>query len=139
MLSVLEVDLATIVASLPIFWPHLRRNIASILVTHEVEIKITRDSLYVREGGGEHGAHWDVEGGELDPWKLPKLNLRGDAMMLSDFKFEGKAASEVKETSVGRIAPERSARTWSFGSRTFRTPSTRSSSKIPLTNSASRY
>ncbi|KAJ4404689.1 hypothetical protein N0V82_010451 [Gnomoniopsis sp. IMI 355080] len=138
-LSVLEVDLATIVASLPIFWPHLRRNIASILVTHEVEIKITRDSMYVREGGGEHGAHWDIEGGEADPWKLPKLSLRGDAVMLSDFKFDGSTASELKETAVGSVVPERPARTWSFGSRTFRTPSSRSSSKIPLTNSASRY
>ncbi|KAJ4394487.1 hypothetical protein N0V93_003705 [Gnomoniopsis smithogilvyi] len=138
-LSVLEVDLATIVASLPIFWPHLRRNIASILVTHEVEIKITRDSVYVREGGGEHGAHWDVEGGESDPWKLPKLNLRGDAVMLSDFKFEGQTTSESKETVVGRVAPERPGRAWSFGSRTYRSPSSRSSSKIPLTNSANRF
>lgn len=138
-LSVLEVDLATIVASLPIFWPHLRRNIASILVTHEVEVKITRDSVYVREGGSSatNGAHWDVESGETDPWKLPKLNLRGDAVMLSDFKFEGNPTSSGgggeldKETSVANPG----VRSWSFGkSRTYRSPSSRSISKIPLTN-----
>lgn len=144
-LSVLEVDLATIVASLPIFWPHLRRNIASILVTHEVEIKITRDSVYVRENGGSapsNGAHWDVESGETDPWKLPKLNLRGDAVMLSDFKFEGNHTSSSggldKETAAGGVANP-SARSWAFGSRTFRNPSSRSISKFPLTDAGSGF
>lgn len=141
-LSVLEVDLATIVASLPIFWPHLRRNVASILVTHEVEVKITRGSVFVREGGiGGSEARWDVEGGERDdPWMLPKLNLRGDAVMLSDFKFEGNTPSGSKETPSGIIVEHGAgARTWSFSSRKLRAPSTRSSSKVPLTNSVSRF
>lgn len=75
-LSVVEVDLATVVASLPVFWPHLRRNIASILITHEIEVKVTRKSDFFLGGlggGGSSGAlkrntrnvgaHWDVEVG----------------------------------------------------------------------------
>lgn len=71
-LSVLEVDLATIVASLPIFWPHLQRNITSILITHEVEVKFSRQSEYLpripRMSTGNQslhagGARWDVETG----------------------------------------------------------------------------
>lgn len=72
MLSVIEADLATVVASLPVFWPHLRRNIASILITHEIEVKVTRKSDFFLGGGGggalkrntrNVGAHWDVEVG----------------------------------------------------------------------------
>lgn len=86
-LSVVEVDLATIVASLPVFWPHLRREVASILITHEIEIKVTRKSEFFAAGGGgnnnstgrnrrstRHGAgpaltgtHWDVEVGDNNP------------------------------------------------------------------------
>ncbi|KAJ4404467.1 hypothetical protein N0V82_010483, partial [Gnomoniopsis sp. IMI 355080] len=40
-LSVLEVDIATIAASLPVFWPYLRRNIDRIMITHEIEVKVT--------------------------------------------------------------------------------------------------
>lgn len=119
MLSVLEVDLATIVASLPIFWPHLRRNIASILVTHEVEVKITRHSTFVREGNAAHG--WDLESGETDPWKLPKLNLREDDMMMNDFRPQGTNPGSSKETAVGSIV-EHGTRSWSFGSRALKSP-----------------
>lgn len=52
-LSIIEVDLATVAATLPVFWPHLRREIAAILVTREVEVKITRHSaLWKTRGGG---------------------------------------------------------------------------------------
>lgn len=42
-LSILEVDLATIVASLPVFWPHLRRNIDKIMITREVDVQVTHE------------------------------------------------------------------------------------------------
>ncbi|KAL1851643.1 hypothetical protein Daus18300_012516, partial [Diaporthe australafricana] len=42
-LSILEVDLATVVASLPVFWPHLRRNIDKIMITREVEVQVTHE------------------------------------------------------------------------------------------------
>ncbi|PSR88581.1 hypothetical protein BD289DRAFT_498805, partial [Coniella lustricola] len=37
-LSIIEVDIATTMASLPVFWPYLRRNIDRIMITHEVEV-----------------------------------------------------------------------------------------------------
>lgn len=43
-LSVLEVNLATICASLPVFWPVLKENLGRILVTREVDVtRETRD------------------------------------------------------------------------------------------------
>ena len=43
-LSVLEVNLATICASLPVFWPVIKENLGKILVTREVDItRETRD------------------------------------------------------------------------------------------------
>lgn len=38
MLSVLEVNIATICASLPVFWPVIRENLGRILVTYEVDV-----------------------------------------------------------------------------------------------------
>lgn len=57
-LSILEVDLATIVASLPVFWPHLRRNIDKIMITREVEVKVTHEPrafTQIEDEGGEDG------------------------------------------------------------------------------------
>lgn len=43
-LSVLEVNLATICASLPVFWPVISENLGRILVTREVDVtRETRD------------------------------------------------------------------------------------------------
>lgn len=43
-LSVLEVNLATICASLPVFWPVIEENLGRILVTREVDVtRETRD------------------------------------------------------------------------------------------------
>jgi hypothetical protein len=43
-LSVLEVNLATICASLPVFWPVINENLGRILVTHEIDVtRETRD------------------------------------------------------------------------------------------------
>lgn len=55
MLSVLEVDIATIVASLPVFWPYLRRNIGRIMVTHEIEVKVTENFTQIDDQTDELG------------------------------------------------------------------------------------
>lgn len=54
-LSVLEVDIATIVASLPVFWPYLRRNIDKIMITHEIEVKVTEHFTQIDDQTDELG------------------------------------------------------------------------------------
>lgn len=101
-LSVVEVDLATIVASLPVFWPHFRRNIASIMVTHEVEIKVTRKSEFRSRVGSQdtiRAAAWNgtVSTGE-DNFKSPsqgvvleELNIsRRDTREYNHVPFDGR-------------------------------------------------
>lgn len=51
-LSILEVDIATIMASLPVFWPFLRRNIDRILITHEIEVKVTEHFTQIDDTSG---------------------------------------------------------------------------------------
>lgn len=61
-LSTMEVELAKICASLPVFWPVLKRQIGSyIMVTHEV--KITRED---RRWGGEDAAGGGGNGDEVE-------------------------------------------------------------------------
>lgn len=43
-LSILEINVATIVAALPVFWPHLQKNLDKIMITREIEIKVTGSS-----------------------------------------------------------------------------------------------
>lgn len=50
-LSSMEVDLATICASLPVFWPVITKNVGQIFVTHEV--KITREHRRTNSGGDD--------------------------------------------------------------------------------------
>lgn len=54
-LSVLEVDIATIAASLPVFWPYLRRNIDRIMITHEIEVKVTEHFTQIDDQTDELG------------------------------------------------------------------------------------
>ncbi|KAF3765022.1 hypothetical protein M406DRAFT_331336 [Cryphonectria parasitica EP155] len=54
-LSILEVDLATIMASLPVFWPYLRRNIDRIMITHEIEVKVTEQHFTQIDDRGLEG------------------------------------------------------------------------------------
>lgn len=55
-LSILEVDIATIMASLPVFWPYLRRNIDRIMITHEIEVKVTENFTQLEDDGPNGGA-----------------------------------------------------------------------------------
>lgn len=50
-LSILEVDIAAIMASLPVFWPYMRRNIDRIMVTHEIEVKVTEHFTQIDDQG----------------------------------------------------------------------------------------
>lgn len=69
-LSVLEVNIATIVAALPVFWPLLRRNIDRIFITHEVEVKVTSTEGFNQiKGDGDSDVkrqptHWPNDGNE---------------------------------------------------------------------------
>ncbi|KAF4420478.1 hypothetical protein CGCF415_v008783 [Colletotrichum fructicola] len=42
-LAILEIDVAAICASLPVFWPVLRSGIGQIFVTHEVKVEVTTE------------------------------------------------------------------------------------------------
>lgn len=50
-------------AALPVFWPHLRRNIDKIMVTHEVEVKITTSSGFnqIESDSKNTPNHWVAE------------------------------------------------------------------------------
>lgn len=67
LLSSLEVNLASICASVPIFWPLLRQQVFRILVTKEVEI--TRDDRDERAG--------DDSDDEDDPAKIKNQESNG--------------------------------------------------------------
>lgn len=64
-LSILEVNIATTMASLPVFWPYLRRNIDKILITHEVEVKVTEHFTQIDDRASENQFP-DEEGAERE-------------------------------------------------------------------------
>lgn len=64
MLAALEVDIATITASLPVFWPVLKNlSINQILVTREVKVTLEHRRL----SSGKSGSDRDDDGVELQP------------------------------------------------------------------------
>lgn len=99
-LSILEVNIATIVAALPVFWPHLRRNIDRIMVTHEVEVKITTSSGFNQiESDPKHTPnHWAAEdsktGSEVIAMRpLQPTNSNGKSGSLgAGLPFDGKGS-----------------------------------------------
>lgn len=85
----LEVNLATIVAALPVFWPHLRRNIDRIFVTHEVEVKVTSSEGFSEiQGDGDldtkRRTHWPSDGDISDSKDLSSVILK-DLNTTSDY------------------------------------------------------
>lgn len=52
-LSCLEIDLAIICASIPIFWPVLQKSLSAIFVRHEIEVVETRID--------DHGLAYELE------------------------------------------------------------------------------
>ncbi|TEA16146.1 hypothetical protein C8034_v001061 [Colletotrichum sidae] len=53
-LTALEIDVAAICASLPVFWPVLKSSMGNIFVTHEVKVTVTTESRQLsRSCGGD--------------------------------------------------------------------------------------
>lgn len=52
-LSCLEIDLAIICASIPIFWPVMQKSLSAIFVSHEIEVVETRND--------DHGLAYELE------------------------------------------------------------------------------
>jgi hypothetical protein len=95
-LSCLEIDLAIICASMPIFWPVIERSLASIFVSYEV--KVTEEHVQVEDYGLayelEHtksqgqestrsGSGTSMEGltrDEEDGGKIPKFSIGPDPL-----------------------------------------------------------
>lgn len=88
-LSSIEVSLATMCASLPVFWPVIVKNLGPyIMVTHEV--KITHETRYgpnssrprLREGGAEDDddvelrqQSWGSGDGDTSTTRLPEVHI----------------------------------------------------------------
>lgn len=110
-LSILEVDLATVVASLPVFWPHLRRNIDKIMITREVEVKVThepRSFTQIEDDGvkdGKRSAGTDGYSGDpatILPWESQAKNhtyaKSSDTIALQDLRrsYSNKRVNTVR-------------------------------------------
>jgi hypothetical protein len=92
-LSCLEIDLAIICASMPIFWPIIEKSFASILVSYEVDVTEERvDDDYglayelehtkslgqrsLRSGTSMEG----LTGGDEDATNIPKFSIGPDPL-----------------------------------------------------------
>ncbi|KAJ0123088.1 hypothetical protein J7T55_011552 [Diaporthe amygdali] len=110
-LSILEVDLATIVASLPVFWPHLRRNIDKIMITREVEVKVTHEPRpftqiedQATKDGTRSGASDKYVGdpATILPWEIQGTNTSStkgsESIVLQDLRrsYSNKRTNDVK-------------------------------------------
>lgn len=95
-LSVLEVNIATIAATLPVFWPHLRRNIEAIMVTREVSVKITRQSAVFGHSRGLGSTSMTTSGGHTYP--MPDIDVErrggggigGDGVGVGDWGYDSR-------------------------------------------------
>ncbi|WYZ35775.1 hypothetical protein EsH8_X_000422 [Colletotrichum jinshuiense] len=47
-LAILEIEVAAICASLPVFWPMLQKGMGQIFVTHEVKVTVTTETVETR-------------------------------------------------------------------------------------------
>lgn len=104
-ISSMEVCLATICASLPVFWPVLKKSLSSyIMVTHE--IKVTRESRQAR--GDEFGDRMELrpgitpksQGRQDDPFRLPSLQASGGRTDITSYRS---SLTETQEEQFSRI------------------------------------
>lgn len=81
-LSIIEIHVATILAALPVFWPHLTERLNSIMITREVEINVSGigfNEIKDDEGGNERG---DQEAGHI--WSgNHRRNIYNDATVVA--------------------------------------------------------
>lgn len=106
-LSMLEVGLANICASLPVFWPVLKKQLGPyIMVTHEV--KITRES--------RRNSHWDADDMELRRNAAVSGESTNAVSVISDYyrspnasEHQSKSHGDLKHSmEVGRVSSMRS-------------------------------
>lgn len=112
-LSCMEVDLAAVCASLPVFWPVIQKSIGSvIIVTHEV--KITREQ---RAGDGntqsgndnlelrrQHSEEVLLEDGDVLPIQTNRLSFGSGDYYRNSFTSKQQKGSVA---SLGRITSTR--------------------------------
>lgn len=103
-LSVLEVNIATIVAALPVFWPLLRRNIDRIFITHEVEVKVTSTegfSPIESDNDVKRQTHWPDNGTAptLPASTIGNNNRAFEVVVMKDLKSA--AATTMTTTMTG--------------------------------------
>lgn len=104
-------------ASLPVFWPYLRRNIDRIMITHEIEVKVTENFTQLEDDGrggtgSSLGHHTSGEGRRSEnaaytPW-VDGASGSGpgvsggkggtDVVMMRDL---GRAGTEESELGMG--------------------------------------
>lgn len=100
-------------ASLPVFWPYLRRNIDRILITHEIEVKVTEHFTQiddqVNEGRLESGEDKGRQPRDqkYTPWADGKkrgsmdLGYNTSVVMMRDLDRNGTGGSETPGEDMG--------------------------------------
>lgn len=104
LLSTMEVDLATVCASLPVFWPVLKKTLGPyIMVTHEV--KITHESRQLE--GDSHKDTMELQNSEWEQGRTMSMPGMPDF----DGMYENSATSKrhVEESfkTIGRVTSKR--------------------------------
>lgn len=101
-LSILEINIATIVAALPVFWPHLRRNIDKIMVTHEVEVKISASSGFTQIEGDskQNPPHWPAEDSKIGSQVIVMKPLKASNKSGGSAEFDAGAPFDGKQSYI---------------------------------------
>lgn len=112
-LSILEVDIATTMASLPVFWPYIRRNIDNgIMITHEVKItehfaQIKGDQAPAETAGYSHWVDTSSQTPDSTMVMMKDLSrlgtTRGSGNHEVDLPFDGSRSPEPRSSSRQHI------------------------------------
>lgn len=107
----LEINIATIVAALPVFWPLLRRNIDRIFITHEVEVKVTSTEGFSQiEGDGDvkRQTHWPADDSTTTNPARGANNNKNNAFEVVVMK-DLKTAAGLDNSTTSRSRPSTTA------------------------------
>ncbi|PSS03670.1 hypothetical protein BD289DRAFT_157831 [Coniella lustricola] len=132
-LSIVEINVATILAALPVFWPHLQERLNSIMITHEVEVNVSGvgfseikdddDSNHDRSGskgsniwsgnhaGTIHNATTVVALHDLEPKNKHDRNNLGDDKNRAAIQAQDDVIISDKDSQRGSLA--KSGSSWS--------------------------